>query len=67
MRYYGMFDLSSRGMGFVAMAGDAGAFVAQVTRIHQDWVHTIVIGAVVAGLLYLTRSTIQNRLGGSKF
>ena len=24
---------------------DAGAFIAQITRIHQDWVHTIVIGA----------------------
>ena len=46
---------------------DVGAFFAQVTRLHQDWVHTIVIGAVVTGLLYLTRSTIQNRLGGSKF
>ena len=46
---------------------DVGAFIAQVTRLHQDWVHTIVIGAVVAGLLYLTRSTIQIRLGGSKF
>ena len=46
---------------------DVGAFIAQVTRIHQDWVHTIVIGAVIAGLLYLTRSTIQNRMGGSKF
>ncbi len=41
---------------------DAGAFIAQVTRIHQDWVHTIVIGAVIAALLYLTRSTIQKRL-----
>ena len=46
---------------------DVGAFIAQVTRIHQDWVHTIVIGAVIVGLIYLTRSTLQNRLGGSKF
>ena len=46
---------------------DVGAFIAQVTRIHQDWVHTIVIGAVVAGLLYLTQSAIQNRLGSTKF
>ncbi len=43
---------------------DVGAFIAQVTRIHQDWTHTIVIGAVIASLLFLTRSTIQNRLGG---
>ena len=46
---------------------DVGAFIAQVTRIHQDWVHTIVIGAVIAVLLYLTRSTFQSRLGGSKY
>ena len=46
---------------------DVGAFIAQVTRIHQDWVHTIVIGAVVAGLLYLTQSAIQNRFGSAKF
>lgn len=45
---------------------DVGAFIAQVTRIHQDWVHTIVIGAVIAVLLYLTRATIQNRIGTSK-
>ena len=45
---------------------DVGAFIAQVTRIHQDWVHTIVIGALILSLLYLTRRTIQNRLGGSK-
>ena len=46
---------------------DVGAFIAQVTRIHQDWVHTIVIGAVVAGLVYLTQSAIQNRFGSAKF
>ena len=46
---------------------DVGAFIAQVTRIHQDWVHPIVIGAVIVGLIYLTRSTLQNRLGSSKF
>ena len=45
---------------------DAGAFIAQVTRIHQDWVHTIVIGAVIAVLLYLTKSTIMNRMNGTK-
>ena len=45
---------------------DIGAFFAQIMRIHQDWVHTIVIGAVIVVLLYLTRSTIQNRISGSK-
>ena len=45
---------------------DAGAFIAQVTRIHQDWVHTIVIGAVIVALLYMTKSTIMNRMNGGK-
>ena len=45
---------------------DAGAFVAQVTRIHQDWVHTIVIGAVICTLIYLTKSTFTNRRSGNK-
>ena len=45
---------------------DAGAFIAQVTRIHQDWVHTIVIGAVIVALLYMTKSTIMNRMHGGK-
>ena len=40
---------------------DIGAFIAQVTRIHQDWVHTIVIGAVIAVLIYLTKSSITNQ------
>lgn len=45
---------------------DAGAFIAQVTRIHQDWVHTIVIGAVIVALLYMTKSTMMNRMNGGK-
>jgi putative oxidoreductase len=45
---------------------DIGAFFAQILRIHQDWVHTIVIGAVIAVLIYLTSSTIQNRISGNK-
>jgi len=45
---------------------DAGAFIAQVTRIHQDWVHTIVIGAVIVALLYMTKATIINRMNGGK-
>ena len=45
---------------------DAGAFIAQVTRIHQDWVHTIVIGAVIVALLYMTKSTIMNQMNGGK-
>ena len=45
---------------------DAGAFIAQVTRIHQGWVHTIMIGAVIVALLYMTKSTIMNRMNGGK-
>ncbi|MBO9099716.1 MULTISPECIES: DoxX family protein [unclassified Rhizobium] len=36
---------------------DAGAFVAQIAVLHMDWVHTIVIGAVIALLIYLQRRT----------
>lgn len=36
---------------------DAGAFVAQLTVIHQDWVHTIVIGALLGAVVWLNRST----------
>ena len=42
---------------------DIGAFIAQVAVIHMDWIHTIVIGAILAALVYLQRSSIQNRLG----
>jgi uncharacterized membrane protein YphA (DoxX/SURF4 family) len=45
------------------LAVDAGAFVAQVAVIHMDWVHTIVIGAVIAALIYLQRDALRARLG----
>ena len=62
-----LYPLTTAWGALLLLCVDVGAFIAQVTRIHQDWVHTIVIGAVVAGLLYLTRSTILSRLNGSKF
>lgn len=37
---------------------DIGAFVAQLTRIHMDWVHTIVIGALLGLAIFLQRRTI---------
>ncbi|MFO1150445.1 MAG: DoxX family protein [Alsobacter sp.] len=37
----------------VLLAVDAGAFVAQVTVLHQDWIHCIVIGAVLVALIVL--------------
>jgi putative oxidoreductase len=42
---------------------DLGAFFAQVFVLHGDWIHTIVIGAILAALVYLQRTQIQARLG----
>ena len=36
---------------------DAGAFVAQIAVIHQDWIHTIVIGALLGAVVWLNRSS----------
>ena len=47
----------------LVLAIDAGAFVAQVAAIHSDWIHTIVIGAVIAALIYLQRDALKARLG----
>jgi len=38
---------------------DIGAFVAQIAVLHMDWIHTIVIGALLATLLYLQRGQIE--------
>jgi putative oxidoreductase len=42
---------------------DVGAFFAQVLFIHEDWIHTIVIGAILAALVFLQRDSIRERLG----
>ena len=42
---------------------DVGAFFAQIALIHSDWIHTIVIGAILAALVYWQRGQIQSRLG----
>jgi putative oxidoreductase len=34
---------------------DLGAFIAQVTVLHADWIHTIVIGLIIGALIYLQR------------
>ena len=39
---------------------DVGAFVAQVTVLHMDWIHTIVIGAVIGLLIYLQRQQLRD-------
>ena len=42
---------------------DIGAFIAQITRLHMDWIHTIVIGAVLVVLIYLQRRQILRWIG----
>jgi hypothetical protein len=41
---------------------DVGAFVAQLAVIHQDWIHTIVIGIVIVLLIYLQRQELGHLL-----
>ncbi len=43
----------------VLLAVDAGAFVTQIAILHGDWIHTIVIGALLGAAIYLQR----HRLG----
>jgi uncharacterized membrane protein YphA (DoxX/SURF4 family) len=55
---------SFSGLGaLVLLAVDVGAFIAQVSFIRQDWIHTIVIGGILAALAYLQRDSIHARLG----
>jgi putative oxidoreductase len=42
---------------------DVGAFIAQIGALHMDWIHTVVIGAMLAALAYLQRDAIRARLG----
>ena len=42
---------------------DIGAFFAQILFLHMDFIHTIVIGAILAALVYLQRDSIRERLG----
>ena len=37
---------------------DLGAFVAQVAVLHQDWIHTLVIGALLGVVVYLQRDKL---------
>jgi putative oxidoreductase len=39
----------------VLLAVDAGAFVTQIAVLHGDWIHTVVIGAILASVIYLQR------------
>ena len=42
---------------------DIGAFVAQVGVLHQDWVHPILFGIILAWLVFIQRRQIFERLG----
>ena len=39
----------------VLLAVDIGAFITQVAVLHGDWIHTVVIGAILASVIYLQR------------
>ena len=47
----------------ILLVVDIGAFFAQLTSLHMDWIHPIVIGALLVAIIYLQRDQIQARLG----
>jgi putative oxidoreductase len=47
----------------VLLVVDVGAFFAQIASLLMDWIHPIVIGAILATLIYLQRAQIRARLG----
>jgi hypothetical protein len=54
----------SSGLGaLLLLVVDVGAFFAQVLFLHEDWTHTIVIGAILVALIYVQRDSIHERLG----
>lgn len=42
---------------------DLGAFVAQVFVLHMDWIHTVVIAALIGLLIYLQQSALRALIG----
>lgn len=40
---------------------DIGAFIAQITLLHMDFIHPIVIGALLAIVIYLQRDQLGAR------
>ncbi|SOC84314.1 Uncharacterized membrane protein YphA, DoxX/SURF4 family [Ensifer adhaerens] len=42
---------------------DAGAFVTQITILHMDWIHTIVIGALLVAVIALQRPALKALIG----
>ena len=52
------------GLGaLILLVVDVGAFFAQILFLHEDWIHTIVIGAILVALIYLQRQSVRERLG----
>jgi len=45
----------------VLVAVDAGAFITQIAVLHGDWIHTVVIGAILASVIYLQRDRFGSR------
>lgn len=52
-----LFPRTSTPGAILLLAVDIGAFVAQVTILHVDWIHCVVIGALLLALIYLQRPT----------
>ncbi len=42
---------------------DAGAFVTQIAILHMDWIHTIVIGALLVAVIALQRPALKALIG----
>ena len=45
----------------VLLAVDAGAFITQIAVLHGDGIHTVVIGAILASVIYLQRDRFGSR------
>lgn len=45
----------------VLLVVDAGALITQVAVLHGDWIHAIVIGALLAIVIYLQRDRLAGR------
>lgn len=45
------------------LAVDAGAFVTQIAILHMDWIHTIVIGALLVAVIALQRPALKALIG----
>jgi putative oxidoreductase len=37
---------------------DVGAFIAQVSILHMDWIHTIVVAAILGAVIFLQRGRL---------